>query len=242
MFSIVADADNSAVCDLAEGFGFGWVTPRVVENQGYLRYFFIEAMGYVMLASRYLAPVHAACVTYEGAGLLLCGDSGAGKSSLAYACARRGWTYVCDDASHMVRKAEDATFVGNGYELRFRPEARGLFDELRPMLARKRENGKLTIEVPTHQLPGIRMATRARARRMLFLERRRGAPPSITPLPREKALERLERWVCYGPAWMRTAWVRSYRKLVRICPAYEFTYWGLGAAIDRLEGLVERGR
>jgi hypothetical protein len=38
--------------------------------------------------------LHAAFVSREGEAFCLCGDSGSGKSSLSYACARAGWVYT----------------------------------------------------------------------------------------------------------------------------------------------------
>ena len=35
--------------------------------------------------------------------MLLCGESGAGKTSLAYACAKRDWCYVSDNESWLLR-------------------------------------------------------------------------------------------------------------------------------------------
>ena len=65
------------------------------------RHHFLEALALSALDAIFFTPLHAACVSRAGVGTLLCGDSGAGKSSLAYACARRGWTLVSDDAVHL---------------------------------------------------------------------------------------------------------------------------------------------
>ncbi len=54
-----------------------------------------------------------------------------GKSSLAYACACRGWTYVSDDASSLLRSGTERKVIGNSRLFRFRPAAVDLFPELR---------------------------------------------------------------------------------------------------------------
>ncbi len=127
LLSIIADADNFSVCDLDKQFAFAWLTEAAVEHRSYLRYHFLEAAAMVLLASSYATPLHAACVSYGGQGFLLCGDSGAGKTSLAYACARAGWTYTSDDAAYLVHGREDCLAVGNPYQIRFRPSAVQLF-------------------------------------------------------------------------------------------------------------------
>src|SRR6185437_13878064 len=99
--------------DLERGFASGWVSAGAVQNAGYLRYHVLESMSYSMLDALRVVTMHAACVALDGHGVLLAGESGAGKSSLSYACARRGWTYCSDDASALVRDAEDCVVMGN---------------------------------------------------------------------------------------------------------------------------------
>lgn len=43
-------------------------------------------------------PVHAASVARNGGAILIVGQSGAGKTSIAMACAAQGWDYLGDDA------------------------------------------------------------------------------------------------------------------------------------------------
>ena len=76
------------------GFSFGWVTESTVRSSEYFRQCFLDVMIYPLLEIRDLITLHAACVVYKSRGILLAGDSGAGKSSLAYACAR-SWLDVC---------------------------------------------------------------------------------------------------------------------------------------------------
>ena len=74
--------------------------------------FFLNPPRFAFLLLRHTTAIHAACVEHEGGGILLCGDSGAGKSSLSYACARAGWTYITDDASFLVNNRHDRLVVG----------------------------------------------------------------------------------------------------------------------------------
>ena len=50
--------------------------------------------------------LHATCVAFGGAGLLLLGVPGAGKSSLALRLMERGWSLVADDQVEIVATAE----------------------------------------------------------------------------------------------------------------------------------------
>ena len=98
LVSFLHDAENFAVCDLRTGFGFGWLTPAVANDENYVRYHFVENCVYILLESMYLTTAHAACVASHEKGVLLSGECGSGKSSLAYQCAKSGWTFVGDDA------------------------------------------------------------------------------------------------------------------------------------------------
>ena len=119
----VAGRENFQCCDLEKGFAFAWVTEAVVENTDFFRYHFLEAMTWCLLDTRHLVSIHAACVALNGRGMLLAGNSGVGKSSLAYACARRGWTYTSDDATSLVRRDRGRTALGNPRVFRFRGTA-----------------------------------------------------------------------------------------------------------------------
>ena len=116
---------------------------------------------------------HAACVARDGRGVLLCGDSGAGKTSLAYHLARNGWTYVSDNECWIVR--ERGTLVaGNPARLRFRDSAVELFPELRGIAPRLHANGKMSVETAAGAL-GIATAEQCCATRVVFLRRQPGA-------------------------------------------------------------------
>src|SRR5580700_1325190 len=123
LLSIVSDPHNFAVCDRLQSFGYCWVTRATLADTIFFRWHFLNAIVGVLLEQTCCTAVHAACVAWEGSGVLLCGESGMGKSTLAYACARRGWTYVTDDGSTLVWGRCDRTVAGEPYRFRFRAEA-----------------------------------------------------------------------------------------------------------------------
>ena len=241
LVSIVADSSNSAVCDLKSGFSYCWVTPDTAADREYFRYFFLEALTFTALSGRYTIPLHAACVELRGKGVLLCGESGAGKSSLAYACARLGWTFICDDGTNLIRKQGPTLVVGDCHHLRLRADASRLFPELAGLLARRRPNGKMTIEIRTADLPFFRVAAESQIDTLLFLNRSEHGPVGFARVERGKAYGELCSVINLGPRSLRAAWRRAYRDLLRVCPVWEFTYWDLDEAVIRLEALVQEG-
>ena len=92
LYSIVSDAANFAQVELRSQFGFVHVSQKTASDHSWLRWFFVEPVAYLMLGQRQVVMVHAGCVSRNGSGLMLCGASESGKSTLAYACARAGWS------------------------------------------------------------------------------------------------------------------------------------------------------
>lgn len=240
LVTFMHSADNFLIGDMARGFAFGWLTEAVTSDAGHLRYHFIEPLVYFMLQSLYLAPVHAACVALDGAGVLLCGDSGAGKTSLAYACARRGWTYVSDDASELVRDDSHRRILGRPYGIRFRSSAVEIFPELARYPAVHRANGKLDIEVRTADLGLQSVACETRADYLVFLRRGGQGPTRLAEMPREGLDEWFHAPLCSGEEYVREAQKQALNALLRL-PILELTYRDQDAAERRLRELVSTG-
>lgn len=236
LLSIVADAANFAVCDLLQGVAFGWVSDAALQNRHYLRYHFLEAVALSLISTSRATPLHAACVSYKGRGVLFCGASGAGKSTFAYACARAGWTFTSDDASYLLWDDAALTVRGNAHQVRFRPAARELFPELRDRSLAVRAAGKPSIEVPTSEIPGIVTVQETQVHSVVLLSRSVSGPARVTPLTRDEMLPILE------GSLFAVEWARHPRTAVleRLCSAsmYELHYSDCEDAIKLLEPLV----
>jgi hypothetical protein len=241
LLSVVADSRNFAACDLASGIGFAWLTKGTVSNQTYVRHHFLEAMVYALLDTQHLVAVHAACVVKDGHGVLFVGASGAGKSSLAYACTRRGWTYVSDDASSLPRRRTGRVAVGNPQTFRFRPTASLLFPELegKPSL----RNGKPTVEVRTEQFPDIKTATECTVDYVIFLDRFGcdGEAPRLTPVDRDESLRRLFQKVWPPELPIHEERLQTVERLLS-ARLFELTYSACDPAIDLLEQVLRGGK
>ena len=240
LISLVSDEQNFGVCDLRSGFAFSWVTEATVRNRAYFRYHFLESMALIMLMSRYLTPIHAACVAFNGRGILLCGESRAGKSSLAFACARKGWTFIADDASSLVRNRSNRVVVGNPHQMRFRESAIEIFPDLGYERVAPRVNGEMAIELATSDLPEIVTAPQAPVDYIVFLNRRNSGPATLTGFSREQAARWFEQVVCYGDEEDRDAQKASLRNLLT-AEIFELAYSNLDAAVNRLESMTRKG-
>jgi hypothetical protein len=233
LLTIVAGPDNFACCDLLRGFGYACLTKTALANQNYFRYYFLEAMVHILLDTQHLVALHAACIEMNGRGVMFVGESGAGKSSLAYACARRGHIYISDEASLLVRRRMERLVLGNPQILRIRPSARALFPELKgPVRSR---NGKLSIEIPTRDLRQVQTATGCHVDYVLFLNRlQTSGPASLTRINPAVALRLLFRQVWPSELPIHEERLRSVEQLLG-SQLFQLTYSDLDRAVDFLE-------
>ena len=234
-FAFVADAKNLAVCDTRGRSGVAWLTASAVENAAYFRYHFLEAMALEMIVSLYMTPFHAACVARNGRGVLLCGDSGAGKSSLSYACARRGWTYLSDDASYLLRsRAADRLVFGHSHRIRLRPDAPRLFSELTPFEPVLRGNGKWSLEIGTATLPGMATARSTAVNRFVIV-RRVGGETRLTKVDQSTARDLCEPIFYWWDRQISAGQQAAFDSLLDASEVFLLEYSSLDSAVDLLE-------
>lgn len=234
ILTAIADADHYAIADISCSRTKILVSAAALRHPLYFRYFFLECAAGAHIATRHATPVHAGCVTLNGRGVLLCGDSDAGKSSLSFACARAGWGYVSDDATFLLR---GRSVIGNCHQVRLRPTAAELFPEIAGLPLTPRAEGKPSIELPTAPLQHIRRQHCAEVNFVVFLNRRASGRSGLFPYSREVA-RRYLRQVLYGtPETLR----RQYASIERLveCEVLELRYLTLDEAIEHLRALVE---
>lgn len=208
------------------------VVSEVLAAERRFRHHFLEALVLSALDSIFFTPLHAACVARDGRGTLLCGDSGAGKSSLAYACARRGWTFVSDDAFHLVPGPERIG-VGGSLLIHLRGPARDLFPEIESREAQAAPNGKPAIEIDA-AAQGFAIARKAAASQCVFLCRRPGKA-AVRPFSGCAALRYFLKYI--EPRDTRAA-ETHLREFLAIEPVM-LEYESIENAVDTLEDLAQ---
>jgi len=254
LIAIISDSENFGVCDVTSGFSFGWIAPATAADQGFFRYHFLNLMAGLLIAPMHYAIIHSACVALDGHGVLLCGHSNAGKSTLSFACARRGWTFVSDDAVYVPRKNPGRTVIGDPLSLRLRSDAPSLFPELRNRTVILRQNGEFGFEIATSELPGLVTAFTCNIDHLVFLNRTPHGPAKIESFPEARARRHLENVLdytfacspCHGgnraEMFLADAKAREEQK-VSLSPflagnVHELSYSDLNQAIDCLEAMV----
>lgn len=236
----VADANNYCVANLSQNRTRMVISSAAMRYPLYLRQFFLECAAGGHIATRYVTPVHAGCVALDGRGVLLCGDSGAGKTTLSYACARAGWDYVADDATFLLNGGEKRMVMGNCHQVRFRPSAAELFPEIAGKEITPRAEGKPSIEVPTAEMAHVTRRELAQADFLVFLNRRAPGEPGLAPYRKDVARQYM-RQVLYGwPESLALQYAAIERLLV--ADVFELRYTCVNWAVERLATLVREGR
>lgn len=235
-----ADSGNFAVTDLCSQFSTIWATEAAVRHRDYFRYFFLESTGMGCIGSAHATAIHAGCVALDGEAILLCGDSGAGKTTLSYACARAGWTYVTDDGSYLVHGEADRLVTGNCHQARFRPSAEALFPQLCGREVMRRAGvGKPSIELPIEPGSAIRTSATAKVRYLVFLARN-VHKQELTPFPRAVARMYLWQTVRCMP-YETSRHLKEIDALLNV-NMFELRYNSLDWAVERLKQLVREGQ
>ena len=233
LLSLVSDAHNFATGDSRTLSASFHLAEATAADRDWMRWFYLEAMAYMLLTQRYVVSVHAACVAHDGAGILICGKSGSGKSTLSFACARAGFTYVSDDSTWFLTGSEDRVAIGKPHQLRFRHDVARHFPELAGYIASAHPNGKLSIEVPTSIFPAVRTATRCPIRCLVFLDRESGGPARFEPMRYEDVVESLLADMPSYGAEVNAAQEKTIYSLAAL-PSWQLTYRTLEDAIRLL--------
>jgi hypothetical protein len=230
LLSFVADAYNFATADTRTLTAIFFVSEKTAADHTLLRWLFLEAMAYMLLTQRYVVSLHAGCVARAGGAILLCGSSGAGKSTLSVACARAGFTFVADDCTWVLTGTDRPVAIGKPHQARLRADAARHFPELEGLPARALPNGKLSLEVPTSLLTGVRTAPQAEIGTLVFLDRQTEVAARIDAVPADDVAPLLLRDLpSYGPE-VNAVHERTVGILAAL-PAFRLTYSSLPDAI-----------
>jgi hypothetical protein len=231
---VEADGRNFAIGSPRRRAASAHLTFGAVEDPAWLQYHFLDALAFQLITSAHLTPIHASCVARGGRATLLAGNSHAGKSSLAYACARRGWTYVSDDSCPLLRRcAAERLVLGTPHSLRLRPDAPKLFPELADIPTTLRGNGKHVLQIPTSSLQ-IDTAPTAKAARFVLLDRREG-PARLSSVIGNAVRDHCAQHFYHWDPPVARAQHAAFDTMLEGMEVFSLQYSSLDEAIDLLE-------
>lgn len=237
---MVADECNFCTGQFPRGQTRMVVSTAALAHPSYFSQVFLDVAPALHMNSRLTTPIHAACVAIDGRGVLLCGDSGAGKTSLSYACARSGWFFVADDTSYLIFGEAGRRVIGNCHHVRFRPSAADLFPEIAGKPLTPRMSGKPSVELQTVSMPYVKTRFAAHADFVVFLNRREPGRADLRPYRKDVARHYM-RQVLFGTHETKA---QQYAEIDRLLTAevLELRYESLDWAVERLKRLVREGR
>jgi hypothetical protein len=118
-----------------------------------------------------VVPVHCACLSENGDGLLLAGSSGVGKSTLSVALAQVGYDYISDDWTFLRQEGEKLVAHGLSPIVKLLPDAIGHFPQLAEHRVHTSLNSELAYEVSMSDTFGASVMRQCEPRCFVFLER-----------------------------------------------------------------------
>jgi hypothetical protein len=190
---IAAGSENVIVADLARRHAFGFLSPAMAEDTSTLRTSFLECAVFAIATHGTGATrsyVHASAVARGDSAFVFSGPCESGKSTLAYACGRRGFRIVTDDVLYLRSDAGDLTAWGRPWRLRFLADCTRLFPELDCSSALLTPENEIEIEVEDLLPGGTQLCCRPSA---LFFLNRCGTSPRMERITADDAVTLLAR-------------------------------------------------
>ena len=220
----VADESTFVTVSPANRAAIIAVAPRLLGFPYHLRHELIDLAVYLLVARcRELIPLHSACFSVQGRGILLTGASGAGKSTLALQWLAEGLDFVSEDSVLADPRTLHATGLANflhlrADSLRFLGHA-PLRDAILASPVIRRRSGVKKYEVDLRRL-GCRIAARPPRIRAVVFASPQPAPAGrlLTALPHREVMARLRSSQPY--ALRQRGWAPFARSLTGI-DAYE---------------------
>jgi hypothetical protein len=175
-----------------------------------------------------LVPVHCACLEMDGAGLLIAGVSGTGKSTLSVTLSKAGFNYVSDDWTYISRRHDGLVAHGTSAPVKLLPDAVEHFRSLMGRSLQRSMNGELAYELDIAEAFGARVERGCVPRWLVFLERSRGAGSVFTPMSSAEARRYVNSSVERLPSRLFEAVAMRAQTIeqVALLPSWRFRYGG----------------
>jgi hypothetical protein len=248
-------AGGGILCGAMEDSSFAAVDPQrrsallvIAESMlrfpYHLRYELLEFAVYTLAArAQGLVPLHAACVSRGGQGILLMGPSGSGKSTVTLHCLLDGFDFVAEDSVLVKPAGLLATGVANFLHVRHdslqflngAAQARQIGKS--PVIRRRSGVEKLEIDLrrPAYQLANAPVPAAA----VVFLSPRRARTQRelFVPVSKQVLVRRLgeqQQYAATQPGWS------SFSRQVSSLPAFELRRGRHPLeAVEALEGILQ---
>lgn len=164
--------------------------------------------------------LHAACVADGGRGVLLAGESGAGKTTLTVALVLAGATFLSDDMVFLDAAGETVRVLGLPDELDLTDETVQLFEPLHHLFGRPTWGGRPKHQIRAEDALRVPVALDSDPAVLFFPSVGSGVRTTVEPLPAADALVELVPNVLLTQATSSQCHLDALARLVTDVPAH----------------------
>lgn len=183
---------SSLLVNLRDRRGAGRLTRALVRREEFWKTIFFPSILAILAPSVGLTSLHSACVAFRGRGMLLVGDSSAGKSTLSLALCRAGFDFLCDDRTLLGRREGELQAWALSPEMKQRPESLHHFPELRRLRLTSAPDGDSVFRFDPALEFGIQRIRACRPAWIVFLEREPEPLFSLREITADESTARLQ--------------------------------------------------
>jgi hypothetical protein len=183
------DARSSMLANLRTRRVIGRFSDAMASETTYWRMVIFPMMLSILSGSVGLVELHASGVVRDQRGLILVGPSRSGKSTLAMALTRAGFSLLSDDRIFCSLTRGNLQAWGLPRPLKLRPEAASWFEDLRHREPTDVQNGERVF----HLEPDQQRAAKCEPKLLVFLDRQQSEGFHMTPIKPSEARFRIEK-------------------------------------------------
>jgi hypothetical protein len=219
------DSDSSILVDVRKRWVLGRFSANMASDRHYWKATIFPVLMSVIAASVGIVELHCSCVVKDNKGYLLSGPSRSGKSTLAMALARIGFSFLADDRTFCSAKHGKLSAWGVVASLKLRSEAQVWFEELAQQEPREIENGDSILRFDPEGQFGLKRAKFCEPGCLIFLDQRQEPGFSMREISPLDAAQRLEQELMAEPPELIERQRKMIGQLVEI-PCWQLQYGG----------------
>jgi hypothetical protein len=182
---------DSMLVDQQRRRAVGLFSSSTARDLSYWKRVILPVLLGIASASIGVTPLHCACLVKNGHGLLIGGESEAGKSTLALSLSLNGFAYLSDDWTYFSQSGNEVCAWGLPTPVKLLPDAVKYFPQLAALEPAISQNGELAFEVDPVETFGVSRSLSCEPRWLVFVERTQEPCAVFKPIGSAEAASRL---------------------------------------------------
>ena len=183
-------AGGAMLIDLHQRRVISRFSPAMARDSSYWKCVLLPILLGVTSASLGITPLHCACLVRGGHGLILAGEAGAGKSTLAVTLALNDFAFLSDEWTYFSLSGSRAQAWGLPTPVKLLPDAVKYFPQLTETQIATSLNGELAYEVDPVEVFSVDRSLSCEPKWLVFVERTDGTDTFFKPISSDDAFRR----------------------------------------------------